>query len=211
MIPLMTCEACSRHVRVTESRCPFCGAPREPEGPSSLPPLARPMSRAVIAALGASLSLAACRARTSGAAETVSVEPPREPPHTTIVAPYGAPPDPTPRPREASWLVTLPDPIRMAARASTPLEVSATNPYDTPVPSHRERVTMRVNGAAAPAFDRVFQQGDGGTVWGTVPAGAAARAQFMILEALMPSPGEYFVELYLDGRRIAGRRITVVP
>jgi hypothetical protein len=42
---LITCASCTRHVRSTETGCPFCGAPREPsEGPE--PAVSRAPTRA---------------------------------------------------------------------------------------------------------------------------------------------------------------------
>jgi hypothetical protein len=58
---LRPCPACSRHVRVKEGACPFCGVSLEPSfsaAPAPLPP-SRRLSRAALIALGAgSLALA---------------------------------------------------------------------------------------------------------------------------------------------------------
>lgn len=209
------CWGCARHVREADARCPFCGAARAADRAlPALPPAPRALSRACLTALGATLTLGACHERSTGAPSQVSVAPPRVAPHPGIAAPYGAPPPPGdagPIVRAPVWRVTLPDPIPMAARATTPLEISASNLYDTPVPSGRDRVTMRVNGAPSPALDLAFGNGVRTRDWDVVPPHATARDQRMMLETLMPAPGEYFIELFLDGRRVAGRRVTVTP
>ena len=56
---LVQCPACDRHVRASESACPFCGAEHIPEAPSRRTVAGR-VGRAAIFALGASMSLAAC-------------------------------------------------------------------------------------------------------------------------------------------------------
>ena len=56
MQPLQTCPSCSRHIKVDEAACPFCGAPT-PEGFASTArrpvPFSAPLSRAAILFLGA--------------------------------------------------------------------------------------------------------------------------------------------------------------
>ncbi len=59
--PLVPCPDCQRHVRVTESACPFCGA----ELPSDLhnkvvPPAPRRLSRGAAFVFGAALAVTAC-------------------------------------------------------------------------------------------------------------------------------------------------------
>lgn len=215
MTAMSPCRGCARHVRDADDHCPFCGAAREADGASpALPPAPRARSRAWLTALGATLTLGACREHATGVPSSVSVAPPREAPHPLIAAPYGAPPPPDdtgPIVRAPVWHVTLPDPIPMAARATTPLEISARNLYDTPVPSGRDRVTMRVNGAPSPALELAFGNGVRAPDWDLVPPHATARDQRMVLETIMPAPGEYFIELFIDGRRVAGRRVTVTP
>lgn len=170
------------------------------------------MSRAVLVALGASLSAPACRSRTSDVAQPDTVHAP-ETPHPVIAAPYGLPPPPEELRRvpEPSWHITLSDPISLRACAATPLVVSATNDYDAPVLTHRTRVSLMLNGAPAPAFDRVFQQGEAPPGWESVPAHSVVRDERVMLGALVNSPGEYEFALFLDGRRIAARRVTVTP
>lgn len=73
---LVPCVGCARHVRASESACPFCHAPfvtaALPEIPST-----RGLSRAAML-LGATLSLTACPRR-----------------EREVAAVYGAPPPPT--------------------------------------------------------------------------------------------------------------------
>lgn len=217
MIPLAQCDGCRRHVRVTESRCPFCDAPRAPSDASEVFASPRGLSRAVLIALGASLTGGACQGRTSGPAQPVAAHPvtaqPVDPPHPVIAAPYGLPPPPEEvrRGPEPAWFITLSDPISLRACATTPMVVRAQNSYDAPVLTHRERVVMKVNGAIASAFNRVFQETAAGPGWDSIPAHGSVRDERVMLGALITAPGEYFFELYLDDRRIAGRRISVTP
>jgi hypothetical protein len=99
----------------------------------------------------------------------------------------------------------------MAARSRTPLEIVARNLYDRPIDAHRERLTLRVNGQESAAFALSFGNGVMGPEWQTVPPRGVARDTRNLLEALMPTPGEYMLELFLDGRRVAARRVTVTP
>ena len=218
MIPLSPCEVCARHVRVSESSCPFCGEARHAAARSFLPEAPRGASRAWLTALGATLAVEACQGRTSGAAQQVGpqaqVAPPQVAPHPVIAAPYGAPPPPSdggPVARVPSWLVTLPDPIPMSARATTALEISATNLYDAPIASGRDRIRLLVNGVPSPVFDLAFGNGVRGPEWEMIPPRTTARDRRMIVEALMPTPGEYALELQVDGRRVAARRVRVTP
>ena len=59
--PLVPCPSCARHVRASETACPFCQT-ELPEGleTQARPGVARRMSRAAALALGASLAVAAC-------------------------------------------------------------------------------------------------------------------------------------------------------
>jgi hypothetical protein len=82
---LVACPACTRHVRVTEEACPFCGA----RLPSSLRESAPPqgpsvrLSRAALLALG-----------TLGTAGALAVAPGCGGNTTSTIAPYGIPPVP---------------------------------------------------------------------------------------------------------------------
>jgi len=202
MHALTLCEGCSRHVREADPRCPFCDTPRAATSTPPLEPAPRSLPRALIATLGVTLSAGAC-------------QPQRVDPHTVIAAPYGAPPPPptdaAPAAPQLSWMITLSDPISMAARSRTPLEIVARNLYDRPIDAHRERLTLRVNGQESAAFALSFSNGVIGPDWQTVPPRGTSRDARNLLEALMPAPGEYLLELFLDGRRVAARRVSVVP
>ena len=109
-----------------------------------------------------------------------------------IAAPYGAPPPPptdaAPAPPQLSWFITLSDPIAMAARSRTPLEIVARNLYDRPIDAHRERLTLRVNGQESAAFALSF----GGrpmvtTSFTTDAPGGFTDAQVAHLLALRPA------------------------
>jgi hypothetical protein len=75
---LLACPACGRHVRVSESACPFCKSPLPPDfAEATLPrgPGAR-MSRAALLAFGAtSLTLAAACSRPDGRTAPVTATP----------------------------------------------------------------------------------------------------------------------------------------
>ena len=62
MSALAACEACARHIRVREERCPFCGHETSTTFRAITvrpPPTARHLSRAALFALGAA-SLTGC-------------------------------------------------------------------------------------------------------------------------------------------------------
>lgn len=72
------CEGCTRHLRVSESACPFCGRSRVASAARELVVAPLGLSRSALLALGATLALGAgCAA-------------------PQVVQPYGAPPRPTP-------------------------------------------------------------------------------------------------------------------
>jgi len=128
---LHLCGSCSRHVRTTESTCPFCGAKDERRA------LASPLSRATRAAMvfGAAAAVAtsaACGGMTSSGDDD-----------PTVVAAYGAPPSdastdaaPTPEPRDAA----LPDARSdadsavVAAYGAPPPDANVQPPYGSPPP-----------------------------------------------------------------------------
>lgn len=83
---LVPCSVCQRHVRHSESACPFCGAEREPTaGPSRERGLARGTKRATLVALGLTLAGPACGGRGEDDDRDDS----------SIIAPYGLSPHPT--------------------------------------------------------------------------------------------------------------------
>ncbi len=81
--PLVPCEACARHLRADEPRCPFCDAPHTPRA-LAYAPLPR-VSRAALAALGAVLTVVpAVAVLTSNEAQAQR--------GVTVVPAYGVPP-----------------------------------------------------------------------------------------------------------------------
>lgn len=62
MIDLKPCGECQRHVAVTDSACPFCGAATQPSS-SHLIALGR-LSRAAVFFTGAALAASACGGKT---------------------------------------------------------------------------------------------------------------------------------------------------
>ncbi len=86
--PLVPCEACARHLRADEARCPFCGAAHAPQD-LAYAPIPR-MSRAALAALGAMLTVVPVAA-------LVGMEEADAQSHTPSIRPlYGVPPRPLP-------------------------------------------------------------------------------------------------------------------
>lgn len=209
---LVVCGGCARHVRVDDRRCPFCGAEVRVAEVSSIE-LPRGAPRAAIMAVSATLALGACQGR--GNSQAHDPERRQTESHPLIVAPYGAPPPPPvdapPAVRQAMWYLTLSSPIAMAARATTPLQISATNPGPGPLRPERERLRLRVNGQLSPAFDLAFNNGVVAPGWEELAPNQTARDARHVVEALMPSPGEYLLALEWDGQVVARRSVTVTP
>ncbi len=221
MVMLTVCGGCSRHVRVGDARCPFCGVVGRPGDEVANVEVPRTVSRAVLATLGATLALEACH---ESAGQTV----PRSTADAAVVrrthveatpriaAPYGAPPDPgrallPPAVRDLVWFITMSNTIPFAARANTPLLISASNPGRGVVRPERHRLRLRVNGVLSPAFDLAFQNGTMDPAWEQLGPGQRVSDTRRILLALFPAPGEYLLTLEWDGRRVAGRSMTVTP
>lgn len=92
---LIQCDRCSRHVRETEGRCPFCGAVREASAEDTpFIEVSLPLSRAAIVLAGA-MAFAGCDRNGMGRDQS-------------IVQPYGAPPNP-PRPNAPDVQESSPD------------------------------------------------------------------------------------------------------
>lgn len=95
--PLVPCDACARHLRADETRCPFCDAAHTPVGVVYTP---HPrMSRAAMAALGAMITVVPVAA-------LVEVDEADAQTHASSMRPlYGLPPrrlPPQVQPRDAS-------------------------------------------------------------------------------------------------------------
>ncbi len=84
--PLAPCPACSRHIRTTETACPFCGAARPQEGPSSV--------RTGTRALGLAGALLAASLSAGGGADAQPMSPRLTMDHAPAQG-YGAPPGPS--------------------------------------------------------------------------------------------------------------------
>jgi hypothetical protein len=85
MASLVPCTVCQRHVRRSESACPFCGAERQPTaGPLRERGLPRDAKRATLVALGLTLAGPACGGRGDDGDERDN---------SSIIAPYGLSPD----------------------------------------------------------------------------------------------------------------------
>ena len=94
---LRPCPACERHVRYSESECPFCGVELAPATPPRLPDVSR-LSRSARVALGAALC-ATASACGGGQPEPVPVygaPAPTEQPNTPAPPPEEAPPETAP-------------------------------------------------------------------------------------------------------------------
>ena len=92
---LVPCNACARHVRMTEPTCPFCGVALELVSPRELPPM--PSDRLLARA---ALSFAAAAAIGSAACGKSNVDPePANPQPTDASIPKAdAGPDPNSKP-----------------------------------------------------------------------------------------------------------------
>lgn len=110
---LVACPECSRHVKPTDSSCPFCSAVVPPQAPVA----ARPRVRRVLMAAGAAAVAVACSSSDttqadagSNAVDAAYGGPPIDSGADTIAAFYGGPPIDS----------SVPD----AADASTPKDAS---------------------------------------------------------------------------------------
>jgi hypothetical protein len=85
---LVPCPECSRHVRVTETECPFCALPLDlASTPEPRLPQSR-LGRAATFAFGATLASATVLAACGGEAETTGTG------GITVAPPYGVSPPP---------------------------------------------------------------------------------------------------------------------
>ncbi len=120
---LALCPSCTRHVRVSEDACPFCGAQLALVAEPPLPAGVIRSRAALFSALALSLSAAGCTKDGIPNDTTTIVNPYGAPqptpqptlkgpdaqgPTTAIAAPYGAPPDPRPVDAGASRAVVQP-------------------------------------------------------------------------------------------------------
>lgn len=100
MNALVPCCACHRHVRASETTCPFCRAARTLDASATTSDPGARLGRAAIFAFRASaaLALSAVSACSGGGGGTIYGGPPvtSAPPTSIIMQPYGAPPNPIP-------------------------------------------------------------------------------------------------------------------
>lgn len=115
---LAPCPACARHVRVTESACPFCDAPLALESDRMLANGALRLGRAAMFVFRA--SAAAAMVATAAGCGGGSTPPPTE----SIAQPYGAPPDPQPP--------QPPPPPPSGPQLPTPPDTTIMQPYGAP-------------------------------------------------------------------------------
>lgn len=199
MRALSLCEGCQRYVRETETRCPFCDAPRVPTGLAPLEAAPRSVSRAMLVTMGASLAISGCS------------------PHPVIAAPYGAPPPDSREGPQAfvpnvAWRITLPHPITRDARAQTPLRIHMQNPADVPAETSLLLLTLLVNGQVSPQFAQAVAIALAqDSSLRTLPARGERELQLPIVEALLPEVGEYLLALQWNRQPVAVRSVTVRP
>jgi hypothetical protein len=108
---LVPCPGCSRHVRARDARCPFCDAALPEQTRDLVHPMpTQRLGRAAFMAFGATLGLAACHR-----------SPTTETPISTVVQPYGAPPNPpVPVATDSSTHAASPPPEAVVAAYGAP-------------------------------------------------------------------------------------------
>ena len=104
MSQLVPCTGCSRHIRSTETACPFCRAVAEPVATRSMREVRGPLrlSRAALALAGLT-ALTACGKEPE--TKTIYGGPPVDP-NTQQAAAYGGPPPMPPEPPPPTPLTT---------------------------------------------------------------------------------------------------------
>ena len=153
MSQLVPCAACSRHVRVSETACPFCAAPFS--APASRPADASSrLGRAALFAFQATTVAAALNACGPSSAPPTTVEPP---PQTAIAQPYGAPPQPPPP-------TTVTPPVTEVPPPSTTVPATEVPPEAHSEDDHGPRMHVLYGAAPAPEDDhgRTLQAAYGG-------------------------------------------------
>lgn len=114
----MPCAGCNRHVRATESRCPFCEAPLALSEPLEEWRLLTRLDRGRMVAFGAMLSAAGIAL---GCRQEVGPTHGAPPPSPPVVAPTSAePPPPAPTPKQTATPPTENPPGAPAAAYGAP-------------------------------------------------------------------------------------------
>jgi hypothetical protein len=139
-MPLAPCPACARHVRVTESQCPFCDTALALEAERPLANSALRLGRAAMFVFRT--SAAAAMVATAAGCGGGSTPPPTE----SIAQPYGAPPDPQPPqppppPPSGPQLPTPPDTTIMQPYGAPPNPPEPPPPPPTTAPPHHHTQT----------------------------------------------------------------------
>lgn len=160
---LVACTACSRHVRVSESECPFCGSaiPRDlRESQAPIPPRVR-LTRAALLAAGtlAVSTTAGCGGDVAGNGPAGGDAAANDAGYNSY-PPYGLPPmldGDVPPPQDASS--TSATDARVVADAGTDAGQSINPPYGTPpmwdggVPSSDASASGGLDASATGGFD----------------------------------------------------------
>lgn len=110
--PFAPCPACARHVRVDAAACPFCASDLARAAFDPVPDAGgRRLGRAALFAFATTVAAAGCP----------SPQRPDTGNNNNIVQPYGAPPNPPPRPGDAGAVAAPPDPGLVVAIYGAPM------------------------------------------------------------------------------------------
>jgi hypothetical protein len=90
---LLPCEACNRHVRASDTTCPFCDAPVNAARAAVVPavPTER-LSRAAMFVFGATIAATACVPQETTQQPPLAVPAPTAPPVVVVPQPVASPP-----------------------------------------------------------------------------------------------------------------------
>lgn len=199
---LLPCDGCGRHVRADSPRCPFCDRAVVTDLVAAVE-VPRGASRAALLALGATLTLGACRTPVRGGDDT------------SIVQPYGAPPRP---PRDAPaapagavrwYFGASATTLTMSERAQWRLQIGAVNPNEGPVDPARHQLSFTVNGQPSMAANLAFSNGVMAAAWTRLESGQSARDERALGAALFEAPGVYEVVMRHADREVGRARVTV--
>lgn len=144
---LAPCSGCQRHVRVSESACPFCGLARRAAAATGVSEEPSGLSRAAVLVLGASLALAGCRRGDDGGPTMAPNNNNNASQHSTEPSSadiYGGPPPPAQR-RQPDPNITAP-----AYGAPPGTGPSAPTPMATDGGAAPPSVEVQAYGAPAP-------------------------------------------------------------
>ena len=141
MDALAPCPSCSRHIRVEESRCPFCAAAVSGLTPTGFDPsLAPARVRAAFLAFSASMAIGACVNPMANVYGGPPIQPP--PRDAGALAQPQPPPGPAPRP--------VLEPVSDVPPPTAVVDATAHLPSPDPAPAPRPRPPRRVRDPGAP-------------------------------------------------------------